>query len=314
MVVAVFVLCIALGSFAVSALPRIGAARCSSQPVRAGRARCAGSTSRCPTRPTGRTRSRAAVPRRRRGAFYPYYLVRVFARPARCARCRSRLSGATLPLLFHHLRREVGDLGAVAGALYSVEHGRLAARRAARRLRAAVLARPAPRLPDRRRRAGARGRRSLTLRVATGVRAASRRSCGRLPGGRLALLPAWDPGYAHRRACSACASSCEGARGRAPALHDPPQREPGDRLLRRRPRLRRSPCAIDQRCRGSARLAQHHRQRQIRRQHPGRLPDDGAAALVPALLAERPEQRLRDRLRHRRHRGRARGARRHAAR
>jgi spermidine synthase len=29
------------------------------------------------------------------------------------------LSGATLPLLFHHLRREVGDLGATAGRLYS---------------------------------------------------------------------------------------------------------------------------------------------------------------------------------------------------
>lgn len=29
------------------------------------------------------------------------------------------LSGATLPLLFHHLRREVGDLGAVAGRLYA---------------------------------------------------------------------------------------------------------------------------------------------------------------------------------------------------
>ena len=30
------------------------------------------------------------------------------------------LSGATLPLLFHALRREVGDLGAQAGRLYSV--------------------------------------------------------------------------------------------------------------------------------------------------------------------------------------------------
>src|SRR4029453_18590078 len=29
------------------------------------------------------------------------------------------LSGATLPLLFHHLRRTTGDLGAVAGRLYS---------------------------------------------------------------------------------------------------------------------------------------------------------------------------------------------------
>jgi MFS family permease len=29
------------------------------------------------------------------------------------------LSGALLPLLFHHLRNEVGDLGRVAGSLYS---------------------------------------------------------------------------------------------------------------------------------------------------------------------------------------------------
>lgn len=51
-------------------------------------------------------------------AFYPYYIsafvgvLLVFGLPV-------GLAGATLPLLFHHLRREVGDLGSVAGRLYS---------------------------------------------------------------------------------------------------------------------------------------------------------------------------------------------------
>jgi len=116
MVVAAFVLCIALGSLAVSALPRVPRGlfvdtqwvllvllvllylgvqnapyfalvlRALFQPVDA--------------------------------AFYPYYffvflfLLAVLAVPI-------GLSGALLPLLFHDLRREVADLGSVAGRLYA---------------------------------------------------------------------------------------------------------------------------------------------------------------------------------------------------
>jgi spermidine synthase len=116
MVVAVFVLCIAMGSFAVSALPRIRPSylvinqwllvallyflygRLTDAPYWAHVLR--------------------SLLRDTDAAFYPYYfaafggMLAAFGLPV-------MLSGAALPLLFHHLRRQVGELGAVAGRLYS---------------------------------------------------------------------------------------------------------------------------------------------------------------------------------------------------
>ncbi|HSJ96941.1 MAG TPA: fused MFS/spermidine synthase, partial [Myxococcota bacterium] len=115
MVVAVFVLCIAIGSFLVSALPRIPRALLLADlallivllyaihPV------------------LGVGSFWAHVLRTLFSstdlAFYPYYLagflgILVLVGPAVV------LSGAALPLLFHQLRDREGDLGAVAGALY----------------------------------------------------------------------------------------------------------------------------------------------------------------------------------------------------
>jgi hypothetical protein len=68
MVVATFVACLALGSFAVSALPRVPAALLpASQWALAAYLVSSCSTRRCPTRPTGRTScaaSSATIPRR----------------------------------------------------------------------------------------------------------------------------------------------------------------------------------------------------------------------------------------------------------
>src|SRR6185503_21135047 len=52
-------------------------------------------------------------------AFYPYYLA-VFGLVLVVVGPAVVLAGAVLPLLFHTLRREVGDLGSQAGRLYSV--------------------------------------------------------------------------------------------------------------------------------------------------------------------------------------------------
>jgi spermidine synthase len=52
-------------------------------------------------------------------AFYPYYLA-VFGLLLLSLGPAVLLAGATLPLLFHTLRREVGELGSQAGRLYSV--------------------------------------------------------------------------------------------------------------------------------------------------------------------------------------------------
>jgi spermidine synthase len=116
MVVSVFVLCIALGSFAVSALPRIPRgvvvgnqwalallplllyALLEDSPYYAHVLR--------------------SVFRDDLGGFYPFHLnafavMVVFVGPPVI------LSGAVLPLLFNQLRHEVGDLGQVAGRLYS---------------------------------------------------------------------------------------------------------------------------------------------------------------------------------------------------
>jgi len=116
MVVAVFVLCIALGSLAVSALPRIPR----------------GLTLGCAWLlalllvplylALGDVTYWAHVLRvlftREEAAFYAYHLLMFLAMFAALA-LPIGLSGALLPLLFHELRREVRDLGAVAGRLYA---------------------------------------------------------------------------------------------------------------------------------------------------------------------------------------------------
>ena len=116
MVVATFVLSIALGSFAVSALSRIrpaylvgsqwllGLIFLAMYPV-------------VEDAPYWAHRLRILFPVEDAG-FYPYYtalfgaVFSIFVVPL-------ALSGATLPLLFHHLRNEQADLGAVAGRLYA---------------------------------------------------------------------------------------------------------------------------------------------------------------------------------------------------
>lgn len=116
MVVASFVLCIALGSFAVSALPRIRPAYVvASQWTLI--VLLAMLYQVLPDTPYWAHLLRTFF-RDTPAAFLPYHfaaflcLLFVLALPI-------GLSGALLPLLFHQLRGETGDLGAVAGRLYS---------------------------------------------------------------------------------------------------------------------------------------------------------------------------------------------------
>jgi predicted membrane-bound spermidine synthase len=116
MVVAVFVLCIALGSFAVSAFPRIPGA------LIAGNLWAGAVCLLLLYRPLQNAPYWAHVLRslfRDVGpGFYPYHLS-AFVGTLLAIGLPVLLSGAALPLIFHHLRREVGDLGGVAGRLYS---------------------------------------------------------------------------------------------------------------------------------------------------------------------------------------------------
>ena len=117
MVVAVFVLCIALGSIAVSALPRIGRNLLVIALWSLGLSF------------TGLYFLLEAAPywahvlrvmfQNIDQAFYPFHAA-VFACLLLVIGPAVALSGATLPLLFHALRREVGELGSQAGRLYSV--------------------------------------------------------------------------------------------------------------------------------------------------------------------------------------------------
>ncbi len=116
MVVAVFVLCIALGSFAVAALPRIpGALIVATQWLLAlGMALLYVPLNYAPywahlVRSWFRDSD---------AAFYPFHLM-VFGLSLAILAIPIGLSGAALPLIFHHLKREVGDLGSAAGKLYS---------------------------------------------------------------------------------------------------------------------------------------------------------------------------------------------------
>jgi len=116
MVVAAFVLCIALGSFAVSLLPRIS-------PLLLvldlwGLVLVLyllyGSLEEAPYW----VHVLRTLFRDHRAAFLPFHAAGFLAVVA-VVGLPVLLSGAALPLLFHQLRREVGDLGRMAGRLYS---------------------------------------------------------------------------------------------------------------------------------------------------------------------------------------------------
>ncbi len=116
MVVATFVLCIALGSFGVSALRRIPTSLLPASqwllvaillllyPLIA-------------DAPYWGHWLRSGFGNEEQN-FYPYYLA-VFAGILAVSLAPLALSGATLPLLFHHLRRTTDELGSAAGRLYS---------------------------------------------------------------------------------------------------------------------------------------------------------------------------------------------------
>jgi predicted membrane-bound spermidine synthase len=116
MVVAIFVLCIALGSFAVSLLPRIGRFYLAVNLWALPALLCAIYLT-LDESPYWVAVLRTLF-RDTYAAFYGYHLLGfllllvVIGPPV-------LLSGAVLPLLFHQLRREVGHLGVVAGNLYS---------------------------------------------------------------------------------------------------------------------------------------------------------------------------------------------------
>jgi spermidine synthase len=117
MVVAVFVLCIALGSAAVSAFPRIGRLALPAVLWCLG-ILLVGLYFVLETSPYWAHLVRVMF-RDYDAAFYPYYAA-VFLAILFAIGPAVALSGATLPLLFHALRREFGDLGSQAGRLYSV--------------------------------------------------------------------------------------------------------------------------------------------------------------------------------------------------
>ncbi len=116
MVVAVFVLCIAAGSFVVSALPRI-------RPLHVVASQwalvvCLTLLYRVlPDAPYGAHVLRSLF-RDTDAAFWPFQGL-AFVAILLALALPIALSGALLPLLFHQLRGEVDDLGAVAGRLYS---------------------------------------------------------------------------------------------------------------------------------------------------------------------------------------------------
>jgi len=116
MIVAVFVLCIALGSFVVSALTRIPSALIvGAQWTLA--ACMAALYAHLNYAPYWAHRLRALF-RDEDAGFYPFYFL-VFAGVLAVLIVPIGLSGATLPLIFHHLKRKIGDLGAAAGRLYA---------------------------------------------------------------------------------------------------------------------------------------------------------------------------------------------------
>jgi spermidine synthase len=116
MVVAVFVLCIALGSFAVSALRTIPAwlivgLQWLLAAIMVGLYFVLPDTTYWAHVIRSLFRDEAA-------AFFPYYGA-VFTAMLAVLFVPIGISGALLPLLFHHLRDRMGELGSVAGKLYS---------------------------------------------------------------------------------------------------------------------------------------------------------------------------------------------------
>jgi spermidine synthase len=116
MVVAVFVLCIALGSFAVSALRRIPPILIvGSQWLLVGMlALVYFQLENMPYYAHVLRTFFTTLP----ASFYPYHLF-VFLGILAFLLVPIGLSGALLPLVFHHLRNEIGELGGVAGRLYA---------------------------------------------------------------------------------------------------------------------------------------------------------------------------------------------------
>ncbi len=116
MVVATFVLCIALGSFAVSALPKIrpGYLVFSQWLLVAYLIVLYTGVDEIPY---WGYRLRLSFPNHP-SFFLPYY-ISLMACLFGVLLIPLGLSGATLPLLFHHLRHEVGDLGELAGKIYT---------------------------------------------------------------------------------------------------------------------------------------------------------------------------------------------------
>jgi spermidine synthase/MFS family permease len=116
MVVAVFVLCIALGSFAVSALRTIPPLLIAgSQWLLVGLlALLYFELDNAPYYAHVLRALFASVPE----GFYPYHFL-VFLAILLCLCVPIGLSGALLPLVFHHLRDELGGVGGVAGRLYA---------------------------------------------------------------------------------------------------------------------------------------------------------------------------------------------------
>jgi spermidine synthase len=117
MVVAVFVLCIAIGSFAVSGFARIGRFALPAALWALG-ILFAALYFGLETAPYWAHRVRVVF-RDADSAFYPFYGA-VFLAILAAIGPAVVFSGAVLPLLFHALRREVGELGSQAGRLYSV--------------------------------------------------------------------------------------------------------------------------------------------------------------------------------------------------
>ena len=146
MVVAVFVLCIALGSFAVSALSRIPNTLL---PIALWvLLLLLGVLYEFADTAPYWAHALRNLYRDQSVGFYPFQ-IQAFLGMLLCLGLPVAISGAVLPLMFHALRETVTDLGDVAGQALQLEHDGLAARRVDRRLRAALLARSPPRLPDR---------------------------------------------------------------------------------------------------------------------------------------------------------------------
>ena len=116
MVVAVFVLCIALGSFAVSALSRIptGVLVATLWTL----ALTLGLLYLVLPDSTYWVHVLRSLFRNESAGFYPFQLL-AFLGILAVLGLPVALSGATLPLLFHQLRRESAELGDIAGRLYS---------------------------------------------------------------------------------------------------------------------------------------------------------------------------------------------------